>query len=445
MPKRAHTVALATPCWPAPVSATMRCLPSRCASSAWPTALLILCAPVCARSSRLSQMRAPPTSARQPLGEVERRLAADVVAAERGQLGREGRVGERGRRARPRARRAPPSPSRARSARRSGRSARARPARAGRRGPCAQCSSRLLRRGDEASHALVVLDAGGALDAARAVDAVRAHLAHGLRHVVRGRAAPPAAAGARPRACWRAASARRAPRRRASRPMAGRRRPARPAGRRRRRRRARRGSRARRSARRARAARRRAAARGRARRTRPARRSAAGSSSTNTPTSGTPAGTASRIAPRLLLGRQRGLRGQKITPIMSAPAATATAASSGRVTPQILTTVTRSPHERRQQVGVAHQRRADEQRIGAGIAHGARVVGRLDARLGDAQEAARQAPQQLDLAAAVDLERREIARVDADDRRRRGRARAPARGRCAPRRAPPSRDPRRPG
>ena len=59
----AHTVALATPCWPAPVSATMRRLPSRCASSAWPTALLILCAPVCARSSRLSQMRAPPTSA----------------------------------------------------------------------------------------------------------------------------------------------------------------------------------------------------------------------------------------------------------------------------------------------------------------------------------------------------------------------------------------------
>ena len=95
MPKRAHTVALATPCWPAPVSATMRRLPSRRASSAWPTALLILCAPVWARSSRLSQMRAPPTSAREPLGEVERRLAADVVAPQRGELGRERRVGER--------------------------------------------------------------------------------------------------------------------------------------------------------------------------------------------------------------------------------------------------------------------------------------------------------------------------------------------------------------
>ena len=43
--------------------------------------------------------------------------------------------------------------------------------------------------------------------------------------------------------------------------------------------------------------------------------------------------------------------------------------------------------------------------------------GRLDARLGDAQETARQPAQQLDLAPAVDLERRQVARVDADDRR----------------------------
>ena len=48
----AHTVAAATPCWPAPVSAMMRCLPMRYASRPWPSALLILCAPVCARSSR---------------------------------------------------------------------------------------------------------------------------------------------------------------------------------------------------------------------------------------------------------------------------------------------------------------------------------------------------------------------------------------------------------
>src|SRR2546428_5963307 len=59
----AHTVAVATPCWPAPVSAMMRRLPMRCASSPWPTALLILCAPVCARSSRLSQTGPAPTRA----------------------------------------------------------------------------------------------------------------------------------------------------------------------------------------------------------------------------------------------------------------------------------------------------------------------------------------------------------------------------------------------
>ena len=61
-PKRAHTVAVATPCWPAPVSAMMRRFPMRRASSAWPTVLLILCAPVWFRSSRLSQTRAPTRS-----------------------------------------------------------------------------------------------------------------------------------------------------------------------------------------------------------------------------------------------------------------------------------------------------------------------------------------------------------------------------------------------
>ena len=53
MPKRAATVAVATPCWPAPVSAITRRLPMRRASSAWPMQLLILCAPVWFRSSRL--------------------------------------------------------------------------------------------------------------------------------------------------------------------------------------------------------------------------------------------------------------------------------------------------------------------------------------------------------------------------------------------------------
>ena len=58
-PKRAQTVAAATPCWPAPVSATIRCLPRRRASTAWPSALFSLWAPVWSRSSRLSQIATP--------------------------------------------------------------------------------------------------------------------------------------------------------------------------------------------------------------------------------------------------------------------------------------------------------------------------------------------------------------------------------------------------
>ena len=49
-------VAVATPCCPAPVSAMMRFLPMRLASRACPTALLILCEPVCASSSRFNQI-----------------------------------------------------------------------------------------------------------------------------------------------------------------------------------------------------------------------------------------------------------------------------------------------------------------------------------------------------------------------------------------------------
>jgi len=49
----AATVAVATPCWPAPVSAMMRRLPMRLASSAWPMVLFTLWAPVWLRSSRL--------------------------------------------------------------------------------------------------------------------------------------------------------------------------------------------------------------------------------------------------------------------------------------------------------------------------------------------------------------------------------------------------------
>src|SRR6266571_85445 len=56
-PNRAQTVAVATPCCPAPVSATIRRLPSRRASTAWPSALLSLWAPVWRRSSRLRYRR----------------------------------------------------------------------------------------------------------------------------------------------------------------------------------------------------------------------------------------------------------------------------------------------------------------------------------------------------------------------------------------------------
>ena len=63
-PRRAAAVAAATPCWPAPVSATMRFLPMRLASSAWPSTLLILCEPVWLRSSRLSRTRQPSSADR---------------------------------------------------------------------------------------------------------------------------------------------------------------------------------------------------------------------------------------------------------------------------------------------------------------------------------------------------------------------------------------------
>ena len=67
----------------------------RRASSAWPMVLLILCAPVWFRSSRLSRMRAPPTSSRQALGVVDRARAADVVREVVLEFGDEGRVDAR--------------------------------------------------------------------------------------------------------------------------------------------------------------------------------------------------------------------------------------------------------------------------------------------------------------------------------------------------------------
>ena len=75
----AQTVAVATPCCPAPVSAMIRCLPMRWASRHWPRALLILWAPVWARSSRLRYMRAPPQCRLRFFGVVQSGRATGVV------------------------------------------------------------------------------------------------------------------------------------------------------------------------------------------------------------------------------------------------------------------------------------------------------------------------------------------------------------------------------
>ena len=68
-PMRAQAAAVATPCWPAPVSAITRFAPMRLASSTWPIELLILCAPVCARSSRLNQISAPQRADSRRIGD----------------------------------------------------------------------------------------------------------------------------------------------------------------------------------------------------------------------------------------------------------------------------------------------------------------------------------------------------------------------------------------
>ena len=87
-------MAVATPCWPAPVSAMTRFLPIRFASSACPSALLILWAPVWQQVLALEETRPPRRSDRR-VGVAERRRPADVVAQEAVELGPEGRVAPR--------------------------------------------------------------------------------------------------------------------------------------------------------------------------------------------------------------------------------------------------------------------------------------------------------------------------------------------------------------
>ena len=113
----------------------MRRLPIRRASSACPSALLILCAPVCVRSSRFSRDPHAGRAARlgrQPPRLVERRRTSDVGGEQR----RRARAGSARRRAPPGSRRSAPRSarpaSRGRTARRTRRSSRARPDRAAR-------------------------------------------------------------------------------------------------------------------------------------------------------------------------------------------------------------------------------------------------------------------------------------------------------------------------
>ena len=114
----------------------MRRLPIRAASSAWPSALLILCAPVCVRSSRFRQNARAAARLLQPARLAERRRAADVVAQQPDELGLEGRVVRAPRGTRARAPRSGRPASRARSARRTRRSSRARRDRGGRTSSC---------------------------------------------------------------------------------------------------------------------------------------------------------------------------------------------------------------------------------------------------------------------------------------------------------------------
>ena len=147
-PTRAQAAALATPCWPAPVSATMRRAPRRRASSAWPMALLILCAPVCARSSRLSQTsRAPARSTAAAPGVSAVGRPTQSCSSRSSSAWKSGSCAASGAR-RARAARARESASRARSARQTGRSGRAHPESgppAGPRAPACMFSRRFIR------------------------------------------------------------------------------------------------------------------------------------------------------------------------------------------------------------------------------------------------------------------------------------------------------------
>ena len=115
-------------------------------------------------------------------------------------------------------------------------------------------------------------------------------------------------------------------------------------------------------------------------------------------------------------GARRGLSSARMKPSMSAPASTAASTSSRRVSPQTLT----SGRERSSRSFAAgssrlHQRRADENRVGACELCGSALRAGVHAALGhDHAVVAAHARDQLELRCAVDLERRQVACVDAD-------------------------------
>ena len=81
----------------------------------------------------------------------------------------------------------------------------------------------------------------------------------------------------------------------------------------------------------------------------------------------------------------------------------------------------------RLRVGRLHQRRADEDRVGARELGGGALRARVHAALGDDEAVARCAGDELELVRAVDAERREVAGVDADRPARREPSRVAAR------------------
>jgi hypothetical protein len=90
-PSGAAAVAVATPCWPAPVSATTRSSP--CAGEqALAEGVVDLVRAGVQQVLALEVDRAPPRWARQPLGEIERRRPAGVVGEQRRELLAEGPV-----------------------------------------------------------------------------------------------------------------------------------------------------------------------------------------------------------------------------------------------------------------------------------------------------------------------------------------------------------------